>query len=220
LLSSHDDIAISIRVNPLFRFQRRISRNGLFDLITDNCNYGEKKIGGYTYKIKNKKKNIEKIQVIGDSISTHKNLRSLSNEKWFDGFCKLLEVPVYWIWVIRNPFETIHSSFKINAKSLDKNIELYGETYSLSHKFYEKNKDKAIIIYLEDFIKNPQKNLSKTLDLLEVSYDKKYLNGCAKLVFSKPHKVYDYKLWNESQINEVKNIIQTTPELKRYDNEI
>ncbi len=214
LLDAHPNIDISIRQNPMLKLENNISRNSLFDIIIKYCKKSKRKIGGYSYLINNSKRG--NIYVIGDSAATYKNMKKISNNKIFNKFCNYIRVPIYWIWVIRDPFETVQSACKISGKPIDNVIERYEEAYLLSHKFCKKHKGKVIIVYLEELIKDPKKEVSKILDFIVVPYDKKYLDNCARFVFSNPHKVFNSKIWNKKQLNKVNNIIKNISELSCY----
>jgi hypothetical protein len=217
LLDTHPNIAISIRVNPLFRMTKGYSQTQLFDRIVNSSSMGTKRIGGYEYSFKKDgRRNKDKLLVLGDSACTHKNMRNYFNPKLFDRFNKYIGVPIYWLWVLRDPFETIHSATKMSKQPLDHMLQLYWDSYNLTHQFYEKNKKRSIIIYLEDLIDNPQKQLERMLDLLEVPYDNRYLNKCSKFVFSKPNIVENKKGWTKWHVERVKTMIDMVPELKRY----
>jgi len=218
LLDVHENIAMSIRVNPILKFEQGLSRKYIFNTILNYCKKNKtREIGGYSYLINGEtQRNIKKVCVIGDSAATTKNIKKISNDKMFTKFTNFIGIPIYWLWVIRDPFESAHSGYKLSGRSIDSVLELYKEVYTQSHKFYKKHNDKVFIIYLEDFINKPSKHLSNMLDFLEISYSDQYIETCCSYIFPESNKVFERSVWNEKQIRKMNRLIKIIPELRRY----
>jgi len=218
LLDSHINISISIEQNPLLRMSKGYSRKYLFDRILGYCKKNRtRERGGYSYYLVGGKHHyIREVQIIGDSMTTIKNIRAISNKYTLRKFLKFIGIPIYWIWVIRDPFESAHSGHLISGRSIDEIIEIYNEAYLLSHKFYELKKDKVCLVYLERFIKNPKMQLSRILNFINIEYSDEYLDLCSNQVFSKPNLICDTRQWSVQQINRMNRLIKEIPELNYY----
>lgn len=225
LLNCQPKISISIEINPLLRFSRKISRNECFYKILNYCKKSTKfRKGGYNYKIKNTyQNNINNIEVIGDSMTNSKNTRLLyKNENLYKNFYNYVELPISKIWVIRNPFDVIQSHYLVNKEnySIDRNIKLHLELMNKTIEMYKRDKDNTLIVYLEKFISNVEEGLDQIFKFIDVSYDLECVKTCSKFVFSKPHKTFNQYDWTNDQVNIIKNFIKSNPELEYYKNEI
>jgi len=218
LLDSHINISISIEQNPLLRMSKDYSRKYLFDRILGYCKKDRmRERGGYSYHlVGGKQYYIREVQIIGDSMTSIKNMRAISNKYTLRKFLKFIGVPIYWIWVIRDPFESAHSGHLISGRSIDEIIDIYNESYLLSHKFYELRKDKVCLVYLERFIEKPKMQLSRILDFINIEYSNEYLDFCSRQVFSKPNLICDTSQWSVQQINRMNKLIKNIPELNCY----
>ncbi len=218
LLCAHPNIAISIEVNPLLRLAKKKSRHKLFSIILKYCEYEEEREkGGYSYFIKeSEQRNIKKIKVIGDSMTGSKNMKLFSEKNTLKTFCNYIKLPIYWLVVLRNPFDIIESSDLMNEKGIDENINIFFKTINITKEIYENDKYKTLIVYIEDFIGDVEIGLSQILDFINMPYTSDYLNICSDFVFSKPHKVFREKDWTESQIEKVDDFIKNNSELERY----
>lgn len=219
LLDAHPNFAISVKASPFTKFIENKSRKKIFQIIIKNALFNEfRKLGGYSYKIDEKPRS-ENISIIGDSGIPLKTMIKLGDKQILSIFSKFIKVPIYWVWVIRNPFESISSACKMNRRPISYMIEKYYEVYQITHKFYKENRSQCHLIYIEDLIKDPHINLSKLFDFFEVTYDEEFLNLCSEKIFDKPHKVFDEEMWSNKDISLINRLTIQIPELRRYHNE-
>ena len=70
-------------------------------------------------------------------------------------------------------------------------------------------------VYTEDLIKDPENEIEKLCQFLELKCDKKYLKNTAAAIFSSPTNSRYRLHWTEKQINRVFQIIDKFPHLSR-----
>lgn len=79
-----------------------------------------------------------------------------------------------------------------------------------AQKLHECGKFEVIDIYGHEIISQPQKNLRKLCNFLEVACDRDYIDACSKLLYSKPSITRNSVVWTKEQIRRV------TMEMKKY----
>lgn len=217
LLSAHPDAAISIEINPLLRFIREESQEKIFTRIFDYCeNGGEKEKGNYFYDIPNTyQRNVDNIKVIGDTMAGFKYMKILCERYTLKNFGKFINLPVYFLLVLRNPFDVIQSSHMMNRNGIKKNTDMFFESVMKSIKI-QKRKYKVLVIYLEKLIAKHYLELQRILKFLDLRYDSEYLQTCSNFIFSEPRKVFNENEWSKYQIIKVSKFINSTPILRYY----
>ncbi len=221
ILDAHPNIAISLKVNPCLRFIDRYTREETFDIIFTYCEYESntkgKEIGGYSYNIGNSfQGNIENVKIIGDSASTQKNAIAFTNDNLFKKFCDYIGVPIYWFWVVREPFQNIQSGSKISGNNIEHVLEMYTKRMHMTHEFYTKRKDSVFVIHLEELVLNPWHWIVQMISFLDMECTDEYVIACKNFIFDKPHKVFCRDDWTDEQIEKVNKLIETIPELNCY----
>jgi len=217
ILNAHPNIQISLEVNPLKRFVAKDDVNHVFSDIQRYCKRDtEREMGGYKYNLKVRNKDV---QIIGDSITGHKYLHLLKS-RGLKNYMEYIGIPMVFIWVLRNPFDLIHSSFLINRKPMPKNVKFFKQSMDISRDICENNYRSTYILPIEDFITNTKPELKKLTDFLGVKCSKQYLNLCDKFVFDEPHRVFNPYYWEGKEITKVNRFIKKLPELERYKDEI
>lgn len=215
ILDAHPNMAVSLNTNPFLRFIDGYSRKEMFNIIFQYCEDSRRrKKGGYKYFIKGTTQSETK--VLGDSMSTQKNAITFTNDKLFKKFCDYIGTPIYWFWVVRNPFENIQSGSSISGNDINHMLKLYTERIHMTHEFYKKNKNRVFIIHLEKLILDPDHWISQMLNFLEMPINDEYLDICSDFIFSKPHKVFCRDDWTDEQIDKINNLIKIIPELNCY----
>ncbi len=204
LLGIHPEIDISFKVNPLSKYKEGMKKEELFDSI---INSKRRKIGGYEYP--SEEKNPKNIKILGDSSTTQKNAIALSNDDTFKGFCNYIGVPIYWIWVIRDPFDNIQSGSLISGNNIDKVTNLYIERMKMTKEFYKKHEDKVFVIHLEDLILDSDNQITEMVEFIGMPINNKYLETCSKFILPKPNKVFVKDDWTQEQIDKVNGLIET-----------
>ena len=221
LLSAHENISISIELNPIRKMSKKnVETEKIFELILTNCkNRSSVNRGGYDYTLKNDLQNrIENTQIIGDSIAGFKHMTCLSKDNRAYKFYRKLNVPIRWIWVIRDPFNNVHSMNTMSKLGIGKCTSIFMETINMTRNLCELDfiKNNLFIIYLEDLIEDPKYWFGLLLDFLGANRSEYFLDICEEQVFPKSHMVFDQKIWKKRYTNKLISFIENTPELQRY----
>lgn len=211
ILDTHENIVISIEKKPLRNYMKENkSREILFKDIINSIGK-DRNIGGYSYNIKNVNSKIN-LEFIGDSITGTKAMRLLNNN--LEEFINYIGIPIFWFWIIRNPYDNIQSMHNMNKLGIEENIKLFKETIDYSENIFQKV-DKCFILYIEDLIRDPELYLKNMFGFLGIVPSKGLIDLCKNKIFKDVRKVFNPNDWNEEQIKVVNNSI-CKDRLERY----
>ena len=72
-------------------------------------------------------------------------------------------------------------------------------------------------LHFEQFVQEPEANLSQLIQWLDLPEPKRYLQDCASIVFSKPREPrHNTTWWTEERIMEITSECSHIPFLKAY----
>ena len=71
-------------------------------------------------------------------------------------------------------------------------------------------------IYSHEIKSNPQENIRKLCNFLEVDPDKDYIEACSKLISSKPSHTRHSVVWTAEQMARITSEMKKYPFLKRF----
>ena len=141
----------------------------------------------------------ERLAVIGDC-SPRSNTEILITKKCkaLEIFADNIQVPIKFIFLVRNPYDMISSSTitsywqktrtEILNIMIDKFIKGCEQKARLLAKISQMPVASVLVWYLEDHIANPQKKLAELCDFLNIESSESYLDACAKIFYKKPSK--------------------------------
>ena len=225
LLDAHPQIIISHEQNILEYLRRGYSRHQLFWLMIRNSRLFAKhgrKWNGYSYQVpglwQGKYRNL---LVIGDKKgggTTHLFARDtkLLNE------IHNVFVKSYAIHVIRNPFDIISTQAKranpsnITEPGLEKQINHFFKMVDVIDKIKKTSRLNILDIYFEDFISEPDAELRKVLDFLNIEANDEYFESCTRIINKKIHKSRFEIHWTADLISKVELQINKFDFLKNY----
>jgi hypothetical protein len=72
------------------------------------------------------------------------------------------------------------------------------------------------VVYSEDMIDNPTRELKRLCKFLDVSCSEDYLKDCSSIVFKSPSKTRNSIIWSEEAKNIINKLLREVPLLKRY----
>jgi hypothetical protein len=221
LLSAHPKIAISLELQPFKKVTRQgYNQKRIFKGILNNCsNRKSMEMGGYEYLFSKNQNKIKNVEIIGDSIAGFKH-DVLINEKSLAKFCNIINIPIKWFIVYRNPFDVVTSFHLMNKKSIEINV---GHFISITKRTIKTSnistiKNNLFKFHIESFIEEPVEWMENICNFLGVRAERDYLKFCQSKVFKKPKRTFDKKLWTDSQIKSINEFIKTIPDLERYHN--
>jgi hypothetical protein len=197
----------------------------LFDLIyfsaSRQSKQGSRGGGGYTYKVEGQYQGTHRnVLVIGDrkAGTTAREIRQHPSVlKTLRGNIGL---PVKWILVVRNPYNTISTSVRKARRGrrrasevrLRDQIEQYFWRAEAARQVLDVFGTEALnIVYLEELIRNPSGELSALCSFLDLPQDPEYINRCAAIVQRTPNITTEGIPWSPSSISLVAERMEDFP---------
>lgn len=109
-------------------------------------------------------------------------------------------------------------SFKLayNKKLQKEVVDTLAKLVKAAIAFTKRSDVDTILIYSEDIILDPTKELQKICEFLEVSCSEDYLRDCSSIIFKSPHETRNTIKWDEDAKSVINKIIQGEPLFQRY----
>jgi len=223
LLDAHPNCIISHELNAFSLMSKGFSFYNICSLIilkSKMYSMFNFKRGGYKYQIKDQYQGkVTKLKIIGDKKGG--GTTDLFDKQIIDidKISKFIPFDYKSLIVIRNPFDNIAT---IAIKSFNSNINDALDFYRKKAKTIERLitvlENKHLIVYHEKFIEEPQKELEKILDFVNLSKDSSYLQSSVEILYDKPNLSREKLKWNQTQINAIKNMMHEISFLQFYSN--
>ncbi|MHA1224007.1 MAG: sulfotransferase family protein [Candidatus Heimdallarchaeaceae archaeon] len=221
LLDAHPNIIISHEQNVLFYLKYHFSKNQLFSLILKNSRDFTKhgrKWEEYVYSVPNQwQGKFTQLKAIGDKKGGISSVMLQDNPFLIEKLQKRIRKKIYFIHVIRNPFDNITTMSLKHKITLETAIQNYFSRVQSVEKIKETYPSIPMIdVRHEDLIAQPKEILSQILDFLEMQYDQSYLDDCASIVMRKPNKSRTKIQWSKEAIEQVNKRINECSFLANY----
>lgn len=224
ILNANPNVHCSNQLNLLNDFEKYESANNLFNSIE---NYS---IKPNTWKSTTQIQHVKKrdIRVVGDK-TAHRTTEIIENNPVRLGeFKAFVNLPIKWIHVVRNPWDTISTWSKLNHEnkikngkksSLKKEVDMIIEKYTLLNETIKKLKrsEDMLVVNHEKLITKMHNTLEEMCSYLEISFDPIWRDNVRNAVWNKPRITRKQIKWEPYQIMEVDNIVKVYPWLKGYD---
>lgn len=234
LLDAHPDIIIAHELDALDYFRQGFSRQQVYHLILENSHQfatAGRKWSGYSYEVPNQwQGKFRNLQIIGDK-KGGKTTRDIGlNPQLLHSIKEKINVPIKFIHVTRNPYDNIskirHKNKELmrlvaqkQGRKADQDIDSLSAAIRAyfflceTVQFMEKEVDKNnwLDIRQESLIADPIGVLRKLCAFLDVEPKEDYLQDCAQIIFTSPHKARHQSNWNQELIELVRN------EMKRFE---
>ncbi len=230
LLNAHPNIVMSNELDALKYLDKGLTQKQLFALI----HFVSKRValrgslggGNYKYAVPGQYQGRhKKLQVIGDRKAGATSIRILKKPELLQNLKQSITVNKKFIHVVRNPFDTISTTFKKTHRKPDENSESHlkraiGYYFDRCNTVQTVKKEFAdsdlMLVFHEDLIAEPKINVKKLCDFLGVESTQGYLDDCAKIVMTRPHKARRTIEWTTDLINLVESRMDKFPWLKKY----
>jgi hypothetical protein len=165
----------------------------------------------------------QEIKVIGDKTG-HRTVLTLSKNPQRLGEVKAnIGMPIKWIHVVRNPFDTLATWTKIEyerKKSVpNQELNMVIEKYKLLNKTIErlKRSEDVLTVRHEYVITRMHNTLEEICDFLEISFDPQWRDNVRNTVWNKPRITRRDIPWTSKQKGIVHDIIDQYDWFKGYD---
>ncbi|XP_078370965.1 uncharacterized protein LOC144654642 [Oculina patagonica] len=208
-------------------------RQAKFGIRSNNSNTTTK----YTYNVPGllQGKYQKRIKVIGDKKGgvTSKQLTELSKMKILEEIHQVVQVPMKFIHVIRNPFDNISTMMlratlsrgkvreegvKINNTGLRLNniINQYFQLVAANQRVRERYGNAVLDIPGHETVLRPKETLLRLCDHLQVTCSEEYIEKCSEVLYGTPSVTRDKVVWTEEQKARVTQMMKKYPFLKQY----
>ena len=161
----------------------------------------------------------KKLKVIGIKRS-QKNTLLLSNINLLSNFKNKLEkrkISLKFIFTIRNPYDMVSTASSLQKQNLEKYIKKFTRLCNINMKLLQQIHPKDIFICRhEDTLKDPNGQLAKLCDFLQVLVTPDYLDDCASQIVSEPHKSRLKIDWSQEQKQKIASLIEKYDFLSEY----
>ncbi|KAL9969777.1 hypothetical protein ACROYT_G022034 [Oculina patagonica] len=176
----------------------------------------------------------KRIKVIGDKKGgdTSHALMNISRMSILEEISQVVQVPMKFIHVIRNPFDNIatmmlratgsrdavrEEGVKINnATELDKAIDFYFGMAAANQRVREWYGDAVIDIPGHETVFKPKETLQRLCDHLGVTCSEDYFEKCSRILYGVPSVTRNKVAWTTKQKARVTNMMKNFPFLEEY----
>lgn len=232
LLDAHPNIIVGMEWGVLPHIRMGYNQNQVFYSIRNNSkayNKREKNIWtGYSYHVdKMWQGNHTDLYVIGDKMGGQTSMMIKKTPELIGQLEKVIDKPIKYIHVIRNPFDVITTMTKRfherkgvpgDLKTIDllPFIKTFFDRVEIISWLKIKSHIEMIDLYQEDLIKNPEGTLLNLLNFINVEYVDGYIQNCSEIVYKKPHKSRYDIVWSDDLIHFVQEEIKKYSFLSHY----
>lgn len=218
LLDAHPNVALSHQLHLLELIQDGVvDQNEIFQRIIDNTvsHAAEgRKNAGYNYEVPGQwQGKWDNLLVIGDKsggktallLADHPGVLTLAGG--------VIQHPIKWLHIIRNPFDCITTSVQLKMKRTpnadmaqvfqDKADRFFKQADTV-HRFRPSLADALLDVYHEAFVGAPKQGLRRICEHLGLVAKEDYLEAACHIVFDKPKKSREtVDWWTEQRIDYV-----------------
>ncbi|XP_078342568.1 uncharacterized protein LOC144628340 [Oculina patagonica] len=189
----------------------------------------------YTYHIPGlwQGKYEQRIKVIGDKKGGGTSMALAQNQmSILEEISQVVQVPMKFIHVTRNPFDIIATNLlrstqsrdvvreddvKINnTELLDSKINKYFQRASTNQRVRERYGDAVLNIPAHETVLRPRQTLERLCDHLGVTCSEDYIEKCSKILYGTPSITRNTVVWTEEQKERVTEMMKNYPSLKDY----
>ena len=257
LIDAHPHMILATKYNPLWEYydqpQSFPTKKEFFNILADYASQRDgprykAEVKGYSLIVDPRYQGIFEgdLQVIG---SQRANTVSYLYRKYPNEFETLIShikevvgIPVYFIRVIRNPYDIIATRAGYVEMSKEKFVELKAQlqlngTLKARHKVNKvklhhlavdhfsvmeatvgvlKTSDKYLDVYCDRLIADPKKVISDMCKFLEVECSRDYIDTCASKVFTEESSTRKIIEWPEDILQYIKTVASKFPTLSHY----
>jgi hypothetical protein len=228
LLDAHQNMVIAHELDALKYIKYGFSKDQIFYLILENSKkftIKGREWTGYTYLVPNQwHSRFTNLKVIGDKKGGRSTIILKNKPNLLDKLKKVINIPIKFIHVTRNPYDNISRMFLRNQIRYNDNINKACDAYfsmceTILNLKNNINKSDIFDFKIESLIENPKYALNKLVNFLELETSDDYLKDCSSIVFKKQKLSRSEIKWNRESIYYVKKKIEAYEFLDGYNYE-
>lgn len=227
LIDAHPNVVLADELDTLQLVSSGFRRDQIFHQIitrserqTDRGRFKEgRDTKTYSYLVPNQwQGRFEKLQVIGNSKAGITTQRIARDPKVLDQFFQVMEdIPVKFIVILRNPFDTISTMNIRSGRTLEEAFDQYFSNCEAICYVREKvGPSELFILKHETFVEDPGAYLEKITRFLNVDASDDYIRDCTSILYKAPSKSRLKVQWNPELMNAVKERVNQFDFLQGY----
>lgn len=221
LINAHPDALISHELAVLQYVNAGFSKEQIYALIVQRDNWfadQDRQWTGYDYQIPGQwQGRLREPVVLGDKSGSASCLHLAANPGLLEAVRDRMD-PIRVLHVTRNPYDNIASITQNGESTLEEAIEKY---FRRARTIRETRADLRDEEYLhvrhEELVADTKTVLAEIRDHLGLAPAEDYLEDCASIVFSSPHKRREKLDWPEQRIEEIRERMDGFRFLDGYD---
>ncbi len=158
------------------------------------------------------------LKLIGDSTSGTSTRRLADSPDLYIRLQRLMEaVNIKFVHTIRNPFDPIYIMMVRGKKTFEQAFYNYELGWKrLEHLYKQVGSENIFPVRYEDFINNPEHQLTTLCDFLGLNHEPGYVEACRKILDHSPQKIRHNTEWQPDWISRVNGLIDRTHLLHGY----
>ncbi len=182
--------------------------------------------GGYTYAVPDQWQGKHSdIRVVGDRKAGSTAIQLFRHPGLLEQLQASLRLALNFVCVVRNPFDTITTTFKKTPRldgetaeeHLRRQIERYFERWNaIAHVAQAVGTGNIAFVYHEELIGDPSATLKKLCRFLDIPSDEPYLSACASVVRRDPHVTRTSIEWQPEMLDLVQQKCADVPWIRHY----
>lgn len=134
----------------------------------------------------------------------------------YDWLVRNVPVPVFFVHVIRNPYDNIATKSRRTGVTLAQAAEGYFANAEVISRLKARAAAQIFDIYLDDLVARPRETIADLLGQLELPPDDGYLDACAAIVFTRPSRTSGVVAWDSALLASIEQNIERHAFLHRY----
>ncbi|MFW9786858.1 MAG: sulfotransferase [Candidatus Thorarchaeota archaeon] len=223
LIDAHPKAIIAHELDALGFVEWGYSKERLFYMMQRNSHEFSKtgrSWTGYAYDVKGQWQGTydHELIVIGDKKGGMSTQRLQDSPNLLDALEQEVDMPVYIIHVVRNPFDNISTISKRQNLDLPTAIDFYFSLCETVEKL-KKEIDSTLFLEfkLEDLINDSKTIMKSVCNFLGIEAPDDYLQACADILFDRPKTTRDTSEWNDDLIKKTLERVKEFQFLKGYE---
>jgi hypothetical protein len=224
LVNAHRDAVISHELHALRYLQLPLPRNVLYGLIVRRDRWFSGRgssWSGYSYSVPDQwQGRWETLRVIGDKKGGQTTSLLTSDPQLLYRLRRTVNVPLRFVWVIRNPYDNIATKYLRPIKRpLEEWTELYFRNLATAERLVRDEFDSTEVLEfrIEDFVGAPRDGIERVTRFLGLAAETDYLDACASVVFPQVSRSRDRVQWSPALRARVAEGIEQSNRLSGYD---
>ncbi len=215
LLDAHPNVILADEVDALQYISAGFMRDQIYHILLKNSRreamkgrVTARRLTPYSYLVPGQwQGRYSRLQVIGDSTSGASTRQLAQDPQLVQRLQKVMVgVDVKFIQVIRNPYDPISVTIVRGKQSFENAIEKYFTRCEMLVTLRKRLNDSNLLeVRYEDFVRNPEMNLTQVCRFLDIEASDDYLKASTSILRKEPDQSRHMVQWDSKWIETVKD---------------